>query len=207
MSNASNQGVPVAENSEFVLDLNGHELEITGPGTGSGGRKTIGMQLLKGSTIIIKNGKLTFNDTSLKMGIQNYSDLTLDNVKVSGGDTITYVVSNNYGNVVFKNKTVITATDNNVAFDCWYGLLADGSYDIPGVFVTIADSSVVVNGKVEFGKQKRASDENFAEHASITCPEEMDLNVSILNPPSEWQSNPGEGTKTLRFVLTDSGAK
>ena len=196
--------MPVAENSDFVLDLNGHELEITGPGTGSGGRKTIGMQLLKGSTIIIKNGTLTFNDSTLKMGIQNYSNLTLDNVKVSGSDTITYVVSNNYGNVVFKNKTEITPTGNNVAFDCWYGLASDGSYDVPGVFVTVADSSVKVNGKVEFGKQGRASNENFAEHASITCPEEMELNVSILNPPSEWQSNPGEGTKTLRYVLADN---
>ena len=193
----------VAEGSEFVLDLNGHKLEMTGPGSGSPGTETNGMQLLKDSTIVIKNGTLTFDDDRLKMGIQNYSNLTLDNVKVSGGPTVKYVVSNNYGTVVFKNKTSITASGDNVAFDCWYGLNGNGLYDIPGVFVTVADTTVQINGKVEMGKQNRASDENFAEHASITCPEEMDLNVTILNPPCEWFSDASTGTKTLRFVLTD----
>lgn len=175
---------------------------MTGPGAGSSGTQTNGMQLLKGSTILIKNGKMDFQDDRLRMGIQNYSDLTLDNVKLTGGPTIRYVVSNNYGNVVFKNKTSITSTGNNVAFDCWYGLAPDGSYDEPGVFVTVADNSVAINGRVEMGKQGRASYEMFAEHASITCPEDMDLNVDILNPPCEWTTE--GGMKTLRYKL-DSG--
>lgn len=201
MSDASNEGIAVAENGNFVLDLNGHHLTMTGPGAGSSGTETLGMQLLKGSNIIIKNGTITFDDDRLKMGIQNYSNLTLDNVKISGGPTITYVVSNNYGNVVFKNKTSITPTGNNVAFDCWYGLAKNGDYDEPGVFVTVADKSVKVNGKVEFGKQDRASYENFATHASITCPEEMSLNVDILNPPCEWSSDTSTGMKTLSYQL------
>lgn len=171
---------------------------MTGPGAGSSGTETNGMQLLKGSTILIKNGTLEFEDDRLRMGIQNYSDLTLDNVKViSKSDKIQYVVSNNYGNVVFKNKTSITATANNVAFDCWYGM--NQIYDDPGVFVTIADDTVQINGRVEFGKQDRASEANFAEHASITCPSDMDLNVDVLNPPCEWVT---EGdVKTLKYQL------
>lgn len=201
-SDAINEGLAVAENSEFVLDLNGHKLDMTGPGSGSSGTETLAFQFLKGSTIVIKNGTIVIDeDPRLKMGIQNYCDLTLDNVKISGGPNIQYVVSNNYGNVVFKNKTEITAAEGRVAFDCWYGLANSGVYDVPGVFVTVADNSVKINGKVEFGKQGRASYENFAEHASITCPEDMDLNVSILNPPCEWTSNPGDGTKTLRYKL------
>lgn len=176
---------------------------MTGPGAGSQGTKTNAFQFLKDSTIIIKNGRIVVDDPQLKMGIQNYSNLTLDNVEIIGGDTIQYVVSNNYGNVLFKNHTSITASGNNVAFDCWYGLDRQGAYDEPGVFVTVADETVQVNGKVEFGKQDRASYENFATHASITCPEDMDLNVSILNPPSEWTSN-GDGTKTLRYVLQNN---
>lgn len=132
------------------------------------------------------------------MGIQNYSNLTLDNVKLSGGQNITYIVSNNYGNTVFKNKTTLTAAEGRVAFDAWYGM--SRVYDDPGVFVTIADESVKINGKVEFGKHNSASLENFAEHASITCPENMELNVSILTPPCEWQVNAGQGTKTLKYV-------
>lgn len=174
---------------------------MTGPGAGSKGTETNGLQFLKDSTILIKNGTLTFDDSRLKMGIQNYSNLTLDNVKVSGGDTITYVVSNNFGNVVFKNGTTITASGNNVAFDAWYGMNPQGLYD-DGVNVTVADDTVQINGKVEFGKQGRASFEDFAAHASITCPEDMDLNVSILNPPCAWTNN-GDGTKTLRYQLSD----
>lgn len=173
---------------------------MTGPGAGSSGTETNGMQLLKDSDIILKNGTITFDDDKLKMGIQNYSNLTLDNVKVSGGPTIQYVVSNNYGNVVFKNGTTITASEGQVAFDCWYGMNGQGLYDIPGVFVTIADPSVKINGKVEFGKHNRATVENFAEHASITCPDDMDLDVTILNPPCVWTEN-GDGTKSLKYKL------
>lgn len=133
------------------------------------------------------------------MGIQNYCNLILDNVKISGPSNITYVVSNNYGTTVFKNKTEITAAEGRVAFDCWYGMFE--VYDDPGVFVTIADESVKINGKVEFGKNNRASDENFAQKASITCPITTDLDMSILNPPCIWIENAGEATKTLRYNL------
>lgn len=193
----------VAENSNFVLDLNGHKLDLTGPGAGSSGTKTQGLQILKGSEVLIKNGTIILSDDPrLKMGIQNYSNLTLDNIKISGGQNITYVVSNNYGNTVFKNKTTITAAEGRVAFDAWYGMQA--VYDEPGVFVTIADESVKINGKVEFGKHNRASADLFATNASITCPENMELNVSILTPPCEWQVNAGQGTKTLRYVPQDN---
>ena len=176
---------------------------MTVPGSGSSGTQTNAMQLLKGSTIVIKNGTIVLSDDpKLKIGIQNYSDLTLDNVNISGGSNIGYVVSNNYGNVLFKNKTNITAASGKVAFDCWYGLDAQGAYDEPGVFVTIGDNTVQINGKVEFGKQDRASGEMFAQHASITCPEEMDLNVTLLNTPCEWSHNASDGTKTLRYVGT-----
>ena len=175
---------------------------MTGPGAGSEGTKTNGLQFLKDSTILIKNGTLVFDDSRLKMGIQNYSNLTLDNVQVSGGPTIQYVVSNNFGDVVFKNGTSITPTGNNVAFDAWYGLNPQGLYD-DGVRVRIADDTVKINGKVEFGKQGRAPEEGFARTTSITCPEDMDLNVSILTPPCSWTDN-GDGTKTLRYQLAES---
>jgi hypothetical protein len=200
MSDASNQGLAVAENSEFVLDLNGHTYTMIGPGAGSSGTETNGMQIRMGSTVLIKNGTIRISeDPELTIGIQNYSNLTLDNVKISAGSNIAYVVSNNYGNVVFKNKTEITAAEGAVAFDCWYGMRA--VYDDPGVFITIADNSVKIDGTVEFGKHNRASEENFATKASITCPEEMELNVNILNEPSVWSHNTSDGTKTLHFSI------
>ena len=165
------------------------------------------MQLLKGSTVVIKNGDLKFGfeeDSKLKMGIQNYSDLTLNNVRLSGGPTIQYVLSNNYGDIHLQNHTEITPTNGNVAFDAWYGM--SQVYDDPGVFVTL-DNTVVVNGKVEFGKQQRASNANFANHAGITVPSDYELEITpssaITDGSLEWVDN-GNGTKTFKYVPADA---
>lgn len=196
ISNATSSGISIPEGSDFTLNLNGCKLKMVGPGSGSPGTKTLGMQLLMGSNITIKNGTLEFDDPRLKMGIQNYCNLTLDNVRVTGGSTITYVVSNNHGDVVFKNGTTIIASSGRVAFDVWYGL-SPSYYD--GVNVTIADSSVQVTGKIEFGKQGAAPVDGFAQHASLTCPTSMDLNVTLLNTPCTW-TDMGTGYKTLRYT-------
>ena len=164
------------------------------------------MQLLKDSTIVIKNGTLTFDDDKLKMGIQNYSNLTLNNVKLSGGPTIKYVLSNNYGDIHLQNGTTITPSGSNVAFDAWYGLNGQGLYDHPGVFVTL-DDTVKVNGKVEFGKQGRASWDDFAEGAAITVPSDYTLEITpssaISEGQLEWVDN-GDGTKSFKYVKAQS---
>lgn len=192
-----------------MLDLNGYDLIMTGPGAGSSGTETNGLQLLKGSTVVIKNGDLRFGfeeDSKLKMGIQNYSNLTLSNVKLSGGPTIQYVLSNNYGDIHLQNHTEITPTGNNVAFDAWYGLANDGSYDVPGVFVTL-DDTVIIDGKVEFGKQGRASWEGFAVGDAITVPSDYQLDITpssaISGGTLEWIDN-GDGTKSYKYVPADS---
>lgn len=169
---------------------------MVGPGTGSKGTETLGLQLLKGSTILIKNGTLVFDDPALKMGIQNYSNLTLDNVKVIGGATIQYCVSNNYGTVKFQNHTSITPTGNNVAFDAWYGL--SQVYDNPGVFVSL-DNTVEIKGKVEMGKQGRASVEDFATKCSITVPSDYDLTITPSSSESMGWSDNGDGTKSFKY--------
>lgn len=168
---------------------------MTIPGAGSQGTETNALQLLKDSTVIIKNGTMHIS-SGLKMGIQNYSNLTLDNVKIYGDDSVKYTLSNNYGTIILKNHTELHPTSNNVAFDVYYGLLP--AYDEPGVFVTIEDNSVVVDGKVEFGKANRISDPaELATHASLTIPEAMDLVFKAKPDNYEWQPN-GDGYKSLR---------
>ena len=77
------------------------------------------------------------------MLIQNYSNLTLDGVTITGGATCEYVVSNNNGSCNIINST-ITATEGNCAFD----VFSFSSYE--GVTVTV-DGESVINGRVEFG--------------------------------------------------------
>ena len=193
MSDADNKGVPVAEGSELVLDLNGHELVMHEPGTGSQGTETLAFQFLKDSDIIIKNGVIDCH-SPLKMGLQNYSNLTLDNVTVNCDPTITYALSNNYGNIVLKNGTTLNPTEGNVAFDLWYGM--SQVYD-DGINITIADNTVKINGPVEYGKASRASQELFEQRCSLTIPTEMELTFKSSPEGFGWVDN-GDGSKTFK---------
>lgn len=108
------------------------------------------------------------------MLVQNYSNLTLEDVVLRGTSTDTYVLSNNFGEIHLKGNTQILAVDPNVAFDVWYGLNKNGDYD-DGVSVYIDDPTVVIQGKVEFGKQGRASEELFLERAHLYVCDGYDL--------------------------------
>lgn len=192
------EGVKAEEGSEFVLDLNGHALTITHPGAGSPGTETNGMQLLKDSTILIKNGSITFDDPKIKIGIQNYSNLTLNNVQLFGGEAVQYVLSDNFGATRLQNNTSITPTGDNVAFDVWYGMFPQ--YD-DGVSVTIADETVQINGRIEFGMAKRANEDYFTERAYLQIPYNMpEPDITVLTPECEWEYTLAENYK--RFVHT-----
>ncbi len=159
--NASGGGIPVGYSSienattkgnnpvNIVIDLNGYTYTVTNPTVGSAGTETNGFQMLKGSSVTFKDGTIS---TELSGGIllQNYCNLTLDNVTVSAQNE-NYVMSNNYGNILVKGNTNIVAGNDNVAFDLWYGLDGQGLYD-DGVKVTF-DSSFngTVKGKIEYG--------------------------------------------------------
>ena len=166
-SNASGGGIPVGYNSikdatttgenpvNIVIDLKGHTYTVTTPTVGSAGTETNGFQMLKGSNVTFKDGKIS---TELSGGIllQNYCNLTLDNVSVNAPNEA-YVMSNNFGNVVIKNETNITAGNNKVAFDLWYGLNSEGLYD-DGVTVTFDESFTgTVKGKIEYGAQSQGA--------------------------------------------------
>lgn len=194
--NGHSEGISLPSGDDLIIDLNNYRLTITGPGAGSPGTETNGMQLLKDTNVTIKNGQLLFDDDRLKIGIQNYSNLTLDNVRVVTGSTILYAVSNNYGNIIFRNGTSITPSAGRVAFDGWYGMKPE--YD-GGVNITIEDSSVFINGIVEFGKANRVTYLDFKNNASITTPLGFYLDLNLLTVPCEWMDN-GDGTKTLRYA-------
>ena len=173
LADASGDGVIAPEGKNFTLDLNGNTYTVDGQLVGSTGTETNGFQLLKGSTITIKNGTITTpNETGAKILIQNYSNLTLDDVELVGADVTQYVLSNNFGDITLGSGTTITAATGQVAFDVYYGLNA--AYDA-GVSVTIADTNVVITGAYEYGKAGRVTDENWYEKATLIIPEGYEL--------------------------------
>ena len=142
-------GIVVASGKNFTLDFAGHTYTITQNVVGSTGTESQCFQLLKDSTITMKDGTIVANCASAKMIIQNYCNLTLDNMilnATAGNNNVGYVVSNNCGNVFIKNGTTITAKTTGVAFDVYGGFQNYGD-----VSVTL-EAGATVNGKVEVAR-------------------------------------------------------
>ena len=130
----------------LTVDFGGHTYTINGATlAGSTGTKTQAFQLLKDNTITFKNGAIVGDNADVKMMIQNYSNLTLDNMVLDatqGTNNIGYVLSTNNGNTVIKD-TKITAKQTGTAFDACSGW---GSYASNAVEVT---GSSEINGNIE----------------------------------------------------------
>lgn len=158
--------VDVKDGSDVVIDLNGKDLTVTDPAVGSKGTETLGFQLLdktsgaEGKVTITstgETGEIIFENNhsneggDLKVGIQNYTDLTLDNVVIDGtglDDSITnYVVSNNSGSLTITNGAGIIAEEGDVAFDVF--VYQSGGYAEPPV-VTIETDAGTIQGTIEF---------------------------------------------------------
>ena len=116
-------GMAVDSGKNFTLDFNNTTYTLVGPGAGSSGTETNGFQLLKDSTITFKNGTIRIdeNAVNIKRIIQNYADLTLENMQIYAEHqqpNENYALSFNNGNIVFKgNTSVHTSNDDIIAFD------------------------------------------------------------------------------------------
>lgn len=170
------EGISVAEGKSFTIDFNDHVYTIIGPGAGSTGTETNAFQLLKDSTITFKNGTIKYgsNVTQVKRIIQNYADLTLDNMtfysenQVGGED---YALSFNNGKIVFKgNTSIYTSSSDVIAFDvCKFSsypsanVLFDDSYTgtIEGkILYDTGDStthSLTIKGNGNFDKIEKSA--------------------------------------------------
>ena len=156
-------------NQGLTVDFNGHTYSVGGELVGSAGTGTNAFQLLKDNKITFKNGTIAgvtegtkpAEDTPNWHGapaivIQNYCDLTLDNMTVTGGDETVYTMSNNNGNVTIKDTTINKGgakgyTSGPVAFDvCNFS-------DYASVKVTVTGNSVI-NGDVELTRYKTKPD-------------------------------------------------
>ena len=150
-------GVQVKDQQNVVLDLNGHTYTVGSPTVGSAGTETNGFQLLKGSTVTIRNGTVKASDYSeLKIMFQNYCDLILEDVTLDASEApqCQYVSSNNFGSLTLKGDTNIYAYPGQAAFDLWYGL---SSIYYDGITVTVDDDFTgTVQGKIEYGAQQEA---------------------------------------------------
>lgn len=164
LRDAAGNGV-VVKNKNITFDLDGHTYNVDGTTVGSSGTETNGFQLLKGSAVTFKNGTITSDKA--KILIQNYSDLTLENVVLDGrnlDDARPYTLSLNNGNVnITGNTSILAKANGGVAFDLYYW--PKNGYS-GGVQVTV-NTTGTISGPIELSQDGTGADE-AAKHNKLT---------------------------------------
>lgn len=148
-----------------TVDFGRHTYTGYSDSVGSKGTETQLFQLLKDSpAVTLKNGILNIATSpaesgEFKMILQNYCDLTLDNMVVDGTKLLgdgTYTMSNNHGDITINNSTII-AKEGGVALDAYYSKdYADG------VSVTVNNSTIT--GKIEVTVDGKEELQDGAKH-------------------------------------------
>ena len=156
----------------LTVNFNGHTYTVGGVLVGSATTGTNAFQLLQGGKITFKNGSIVgvaegtkpAEDTPDWKGapaivLQNYCNLVLDNMIVTGGDETVYTMSNNCGDIVINNTTINAgkaqgSRSGPFAFDVYGGF---GSYG--DVTVTV-DGNSVINGDIELARDTKSSNTN-----------------------------------------------
>ena len=144
----------------ITIDFKGFKYTIDGDLQGSTGTVSQAFHLEKGVSVTLKNG--TMYSEKAAMLVQNYCNLTLDNMVLDGSKiTSDYTMSNNNGNVVINNTKIIApvnGSSGSIAFDvCRFA-----SYDGPSVLVK---GNSVIEGNVEISSS--APKENATHSLTI----------------------------------------
>ena len=163
LADCAGNGIKVLKNTfatGLTVDFGGHTYTVDGETVGSPGTETLAFQLQYGNNITFKNG--TLYSEKAKMLVQNYSNLTLDGMKLTFNNTSyngAYTLSNNNGNTVIKDTTInANPTPGSFAFDVCRG---GGSNLYPSVNVTVTGESVI-NGNVEVYAKNADPKEGFS---------------------------------------------
>ena len=183
-----------SSNRTLTIDFDEYTYTVTHKLAGSQGTQSQCFQLLQGSTITMKNGAIVANNSSIQMIIQNYCNLTLENMTLNaneGSNSISYVMSNNCGNVVLTGDTNIIAKESGcVAFDAYFWP-SNGYKD--GVTVTLdANMTGTISGNIECTQDATATADGEQSHIVIEAGT-VEGNITISSQGSITIS--GDGTK------------
>lgn len=113
-----------AVNVNLTIDFGGFTYTCDDPAVGSVGTESQGFHLEKDNTVTLKNGTIKVSPDSKKtiMLIQNYCDLTLEDLNLYGSDATQYMISSNYGDTVLKNVNMDGTNKKIVAIDLMHWL-------------------------------------------------------------------------------------
>ena len=198
------------------MDFNGKKYTVDGSLVGSTGTETQAFQLLKDNRIVFKNG--TIYSAKAKMLVQNYSNLTLENMVLTLDNPNyhpSYTLSNNNGNVVIDGTTINANPAGGFAFDvCRYSSYTSVNVEVKGTSVINGDieisasgsdakdgfgltlTSGTLNGDIVVDPSAAAAMEAAPEKASVTKSSAVDVDA----PEGYMWVDDGEGQKIAPVV-------
>ena len=199
LKNTNGNGIKVLPNTfvnnGLTVDFNGYVYTVGGVLVGSATTGTNAFQLNQGNKITFKNGSIVgvaegtkpAEDTPDWKGapaivLQNYCNLVLDNMIVTGGDETVYTMSNNCGDIVINNTTINAGKaqgykDGPYAFDVYGGFQSYGNVTVK------VDGNSVINGDIEVAHGDRAKNNN----ANTLLLKDCTVNGNILKSDGALQ--------------------
>jgi len=149
-------GIIIPSGMNLTIDFKNFTYTTTGaPLAGSSGTENQAFQILKNSKITLKNGTIkTEPNIGVRMLIQNYANLTLENMVLDGENVSSpkYVLSNNNCTTNITGNTSIKAPDGGVAFDVY-----DYCSGYSGKANVIVNTTGTIKGKIEVDGEKEDS--------------------------------------------------
>lgn len=179
----------------LTIDFNKNSYIVGGVLVGSAGTGTNAFQLLQGNKITFKNGSIAGVTENTKPAedtpdwhgapaivIQNYCDLTLDSMTITGGDETVYTMSNNNGIIVINNTTINAGGAKGYSYGPYaFDVCRYSNY--PSVNVTVRGNSVIngnveVSGEIGEGQSRQLTIENGTFNGKFVVSEEP-ANIAI----------------------------
>lgn len=201
-------GISVAQNANknFTVDFGGYTYTCLDNPTGSTNTKNQVFQLNKGNTITFKNGTINVAETNkskFRFIIQNYADLTLENMTLDGTnlgiDQSRYTLSNNAGNINLTGETTIkAAAENGVAFDIYYW-----KKYYPTAPVLTWNSTGTIKGKIEISGASFIVEKDLAITTPIRATENAD-GPATLTVKSGATISPAEKFGTVQTAFANA---
>ena len=161
-----------ASGVNLTIDFGGHTYTCADPAVGSTGTETQGFHLEKGNTVVLKNGAVEVSESSqnTRMLIQNYCDLTLENIKLTGAGITQYIVSCNYGDMKLRNVDISGSYNNVVAIDLMHWLNAAYHDKAPTMSIE-NDADNIISGGIDvycYGNYNGLNANSCTEKPSLT---------------------------------------
>lgn len=161
-----------ASGVNLTIDFGGHTYTCADPAVGSTGTETQGFHLEKGNTVVLKNGAVEVSESSqnTRMLIQNYCDLTLKNIKLTGAGITQYIVSCNYGDMKLHNVDISGSHNNVVAIDLMHWLNETYCDKAPTMSIE-NDAGNTINGGIDvycYGDYNGVNADSCTEKPSLT---------------------------------------